>query len=127
MGYTNYWYRTSKPITQEFVDAVKEVFEKCKNMGIILRDGWGENEPIADLERIDFNGNVETELDHENFVMINIPEENNNVFCFCKTARKPYDYAVKEVLKIAEKMGLVTDVSDDGFVEITTDAEWLNG
>ena len=38
--------------------------------------------------------------------------------------RKPYDYVVKEVLKVAEEMGIVTDVSDDGENDVTTDKEY---
>ena len=70
-----------------------------------------------------FNGNAETELDHESFVIDNIKDN----FCFCKTARKPYDYAVRKALKVAKEMGLVTNVRSDGRNEkIVSDSEYLH-
>ena len=123
MGYTRYWERTSKTITQDFLDAVNEILADCERRGIIIK-GWdGEGEPEVMLGRVAFNGNGETELDHESFVIDNIKDD----FCFCKTARKPYDYAVREALKVAKEMGLVANVRSDGRNEkIISDSEYLN-
>lgn len=117
MGYTRYWDRTEKPITRQFVEEVKKVFDECKAKGITLKDGWGENEPIVTDELIDFNGDASQELDCENFLMTN----EDRGFNFCKTREYPYDYAVEEILKIAEEMKLVKNVSNDGEVIHTND------
>jgi len=126
MGYTNYWKRTDKEYDSDFVELVKDVYADCKNKGITLGDNWGEGEPVADLLEIAFNGDASKDLDHETFYLPNTDNEYfKEGFNFCKTAAKPYDYAVKEVLRLAEKYGYVTDVSDDGEVDIISDAEYL--
>lgn len=119
MGYTRYWNRTDKPITKEFVDEVNRIIEKAKEMGITVCNWDGEGKPTITIDEIAFNGKA-PHMDHESFVINNDRSE----FDFCKTARKPYDYVVKEVLKVAENMGLVDDVSDDGEVEVVTDKEY---
>lgn len=124
MGYTRYWKRTDKEITEDFVAEVNEILEECKAHGIIIRGGFGEGEPEVSTERIWLNGNGETNLDHETFYL----ENEKSDFEFCKTARKPYDFAVREILNVAEKYGLVTNVRCDGANnEIISDEEYLNG
>ena len=124
MGYTRYWKRTDKEITEEFVAEVNEILEECKAHGIIIRDGYGESEPEVSTERIWLNGNADTDLDHETFYLGNEASD----FEFCKTARKPYDFAVREILNVAETYGLVTNVRCDGANnEIISDEEYLNG
>ena len=130
MGYTRYWKRTGKAITQEFLDEVSEILADCKRRGIIIR-GWdGKGEPEVTLDRVALNGNRETDLDHETFSIDNGQGDGFYIgdFRFCKTARKPYDYAVRKILRTARDMGLVRDVSSDGRNEkIVSDAEWLEG
>lgn len=123
MGYTRYWTRTEKPITQEFVDAVNEIITNERKKGITIC-GWdGTGEPEVTLERIALNGPEENDLGHESFVIT-----KESAWDFCKTAYKPYDYVVREVLKVGEKMGIVADVSSDGdFEEIVSDADYLKG
>lgn len=123
MGYTNYWIRTEKPITQDFVNAVKSIISIADKIGISIRDGYGENQPIVTLDEVNFNGNAEKGLDHENFLLTNTESEKG--FNFCKTAEKPYDWVVKKVLAAAKEEGLVENVSDDGEVEMETDATYL--
>ena len=123
MGYTNYWIRTEKPITQGFVDAVKSIVSEANKMGISIRDGYGENKPIVTLDEVNFNGNAEKGLDHENFLLTNA--ESKKGFNFCKTEEKPYDWVVKKVLAAAKEEELVKDVSDDGEVKRETDATYL--
>lgn len=129
MGYTRYWARTNKKIDQEFVDAVIKIIEDCKEKGITIRDGWGTGLPVVTIDMIDINGANLSEkggkdLSHENLVIDNSDYRLGN-FCFCKTARKPYDYAVREILKVADEMGIVTDVSSDGENErIISDEEY---
>lgn len=137
MGYTNYWQRFDKPLCKEFVDEVKAVFAECKEKGIVLVGDYDYNEngrpvikhrdPIADENIVCFNGNPETGEDCESLVISNTDFEftrqyfpwrieqskDGTIFEFCKTRREPYDYAVKKVLALAEKYGLVKDVSND--------------
>jgi hypothetical protein len=122
MGYTRYWTRTDKPITQSFVDTVNKIIEDCRSKGITIRNGYGEDEPIVTLNLISINGTHENDLSHETFFMSNDGDGWN----FCKTARKPYDYAVREIIKAAEKEKLITDVASDGENnEIISDKDYL--
>ena len=122
MGYTRYWEQTGKPITQEFIDKINEILADCKSKGICIKDGNGENEPIVTMDKVIFNGNADKNLDHESFYISN----GTTGFQFCKTARKPYDYAVRQALKVAEEMGIITNVSSDGDNdEIISDAKFL--
>lgn len=124
MGYTRYWKRTTKPITQDFVDEVNRIIADSRSKGITICNGLGEGEPVVTLTMISFNGNGEHDLDHETCYFDN----KETGFAFCKTARKPYDYTVRNVLKAAEKLGIITDVSSDGENEhIVSDTDYLNG
>lgn len=123
MGFTRYWNRTDKPITPEFIDAVNEVIEDCKKRGIVLRQGRDNPTPLVTSTEIMFNGNSEKRLGCESFFIDN----DNTGFNFCKTKGYPYDYAVRTVLEIAEKMGLVTNVSSDGKIGyVMSDDEFIN-
>lgn len=121
MGYTNYWERTEKPITQEFVKEVKQIIKQSEKFDITIRGRNGEGSPKITLKKIEFNGNGAFGLDHDLFQLNN----EKTGFGFCKTARKPYDWTVKKVLAVAKDMGLVTDISDDGEIEHLNDKQWL--
>ena len=122
MGYTRYWERTNEPITQEFLDDVNEILNNCKKKGIMIRNGWGDGEPEISLDAVCFNGDRSKGLDHEGFLINNEPSD----FDFCKTARKPYDYAVRKVLTKAKEHGLVKNVRSDGANnKVISDAEYL--
>ena len=109
MGYTRYWKRTNKPIDEDLIVYVCEVIEDCNKKGIAIR-GWdGDGNPTITFDRIAFNGDGSLKHDHETFAI-----DSNEGFNFCKTARKPYDYAVRTILKYAEEQGFVKDVSSDG-------------
>ena len=121
MGFTRYWNRTKKKITKDFVVKVCEVIADCDKNGITIRNGWGKGNPVITLDCISLNGNAEHDLDHETFFI-----GSGVGFNFCKTVGKPYDYAVREILKYAEENGFVTDVEeDDENNEIISDAEYL--
>ena len=125
MGYTRYWTRTDRPINQDVVDGVKEILDDCARKGIAIRGPLGDGEPIVSLEKIAFNGNGEgtNDLSHESFVI-----DEDNTWNFCKTARKPYDLAVRRVLVLLEDYDIVKDVSSDGPNErICTDEEYIKG
>lgn len=124
MGYTRYWQRTDKPITKEFCEKVKNIINESERRGIKIRNGMGEGEPVVTMHSILLNGDETFELDHETFAITN----NEHGFSFCKTARKPYDYTVREILRVAEEIGLVTDVRSDGANnQIISDQDYLYG
>lgn len=109
MGYTRYWQRTDKPITKEFCDKVKDIINDSERRGIKIRNGMGQGKPVVTKNKILLNGDETFGLDHETFAITN----KERGFNFCKTARKPYDYTVREILRVAEEIGLVTDVKSD--------------
>lgn len=122
MGYTRYWNRTKKKIDADLIIKVCEVIADCDEKGIAIRNGCGEGNPLVTLDFISINGDKTNELDHESFFI----DDKDTGFNFCKTARKPYDYAVREILKYAEENGFVTDVEeDDENNEIISDEEYL--
>lgn len=124
MGYTRYWNRTEKPITEEFCEKVNEIIKNSEKKGIKIRNGLGANKPIVTMDKILINGDGNHELDHETLAITN----TESGFDFCKTARKPYDYTVRNILEAAEQMGLVTDVSNDGKNDrIISDKDYLDG
>lgn len=116
MGYTNYW--TPKKLTEEqvpdqFWDDAEKVLDKIISKGVILASPDG-------TEAIDCGHKIINYLE---------PEENRSPgLCFngfldrgcetfalvfdgelncCKTAREPYDLAVKCILMLAEKYDLL--------------------
>jgi hypothetical protein len=122
MGYTRYWKRTEKPMAVGFMDFCREVFDTCEKLGIEIHNWDGYGKPTVKEDMIAFNGDGENHLDHESLVL------NNEVgFNFCKTARKPYDYAVRTILREALTRGYITDLRDDGTnEEIISDEEYVN-
>lgn len=125
MGYTRYWKRTDEPLNADFRDGVENIIKEAAGYGIAIR-GWdGHGEPLLSSERVSFNGNAnaEQDLSHESFVL-----DSELGFCFCKTARKPYDFVVRKVLRLAQDYGIVEDVSDDGYNEdIYSDEQYIKG
>lgn len=120
MGYTRYWKRTATNFDEDFLEFCNEVFKTCKKLGITIRDWNGEGEPLVNKYCISFNGDASKNLDHESCVL-----DNEVGFNFCKTARKPYDYAVRTILREALTRGYITELSDDGInEEIISDNEY---
>lgn len=119
MGYTRYWKRTEKLIDDYFVNFVKAVVDDCEKRGIKICGGDGYGKPYIEIDGIYINGNASKGLDHETFYIDGEPGFN-----FCKTARKPYDYAVKTILDEAACWGLVKDVSCDGGCFFKTDDDY---
>lgn len=101
-----------------------KIIANCDEKGINIRNGSGEGNPIVTLDMIAINGDCQFGLEHESLYFDN----NNTGFCFCKTAYKPYDYAVREILRYAEKNGYATDVdADDDYEEIVSDKDYMKG
>jgi hypothetical protein len=97
-----------------------------KDKNFKLCGGMGEGEPrISDLE-VWFNGDASENLDHETFALElfetgnykRVDETEEGVFCFCKTNRKPYDFAVMiSLMVIKHHLGSDFKISSDGCLE----------
>ena len=98
-----------------------------KDKNFKLCGGMGEGEPrISDLEVL-FNGDASENLDHETFALELFEIDNykrvdetdkEGVFCFCKTNRKPYDFAVMiSLMVIKHHLGSDFKISSDGCLE----------
>jgi hypothetical protein len=75
--------------------------------------GEWEGKPYQDLVFVRFNG---VGIDGDETFMVSADElvKEQKAFAFCKTARKPYDYAVKVMLIHMFKIGVITRYSYDG-------------
>lgn len=123
MGFTRYYRRTKEPYDDSFIDYVRYVIEHCKTIGINICGADGTGEPDISSDMILLNGDLNNgngELSHDTFLIPN-KESMLGERHFCKTARKPYDYAVKTILDEAQARGYVTDVSSDGGCLFSTD------
>ena len=130
MGYTNYWLPkklNKDEIPAQFWKEAEEILDIIISKGVILATGDGENrlntghDIIAssndqkgqEYPAIYFNGyrhgqDGEDES-YETFGLVFDGDWN-----FCKTARLPYDLAVKCILMLAEDYDLLAVDKDDG-------------
>lgn len=115
IGYTHY-YTPNKNVDaatwSRFVGLAREVFAKTEARGIKICGPMGEGPPIAEGDRVSFNGTDEGDLGHESCVI-----ERGGAWTFCKTAQKPYDIAVVALLSIGETLGVLTARSDGDAIE----------
>lgn len=116
MGYTNYFTKNKKATASQWnqlIDDAKLIFEKANEQGIELTGCGLGPVPIADKKKkmIFFNGTTENDLCHETF---SLQKNQDSMWDFCKTARKPYDAVVKAILIRAEELGVVSKWSFDG-------------
>ena len=116
MGYTHY-LRFKKSVTKGKLSKVsadvKKAFELVKSecLNIVIKDGWGENEPQIDENAICFNGDASKNEDYETFV-VRVGEKGFN---FCKTAHQPYDvYVCVACLVLKEHFGDDLCLTSDG-------------
>jgi hypothetical protein len=107
------------------LEHVLSCIQKDKNFK--LCGGFGEGEPrITDTE-VWFNGDASEDLDHETFALELFETGNyrtvdetdkEGVYCFCKTNRKPYDFAVMiSLMVIKHHLGSDFKISSDGCLE----------
>ena len=116
MGYTHY-LRFKKSVTKKKLSKaskdVKKAFElvktECPN--IVIKDGYGENEPQIDEDAIWFNGDASKNEDYETF-SVRVGDDGLN---FCKTGRMPYDvYVCVACLVLKEHFGDDLCMTSDG-------------
>lgn len=127
MGYTHYYQLKDISNDAEKVKAFAKASEDIeqmthaltKKLGIVIRDGDGENSPIFTKDEIWFNGDAKDDLDHEDF-SVGIDDNSRK---FTKTNRKPYDMLVCcALLSLHAHLGSDFIFSSDGSVE--SDDEW---
>ena len=107
MGYTHYAYRKNAPIADAEWNAFCADVHKilAAHSDIVCYEYDQPNRPPeVSAEWIKFNG--KDSAGHETFVFgreyAAIPWRGEDEFFFCKTARKPYDEAVVDVMACAE-------------------------
>ena len=107
MGYTHYFKTEGiQEFSEEVLTDVRRITKEYQN--IIQREYDEPGEPIIDKDIIIFNG-IDDD-GHETFVV------ESNSRGFCKTARKPYDLPVCEVLLVLlHHYKGKFDLSSDGF------------
>ena len=122
MGYTHYWARKNAEIS----DALWESFEDdCRKItarheGILCYEFNSPTEkPSITTDHIRFNGigpaGHETFLFERHFVPRRPGYIDSEIFGFCKTARKPYDEVVVDILSCAKhRFGDIIGISSDG-------------
>ena len=114
MGYTHYW-KIRKPFTNEawtaFTNDVKSLFVSTK---IPLVGGFGDTFTTPEVNRnvVSFNG-----LEDDGHETCQITKSVCD-FEFCKTAQKPYDAVVVQVLKLARKYNPSIELLSDGGSEV---------
>ena len=146
-GYTNHWVYLSNPANPAggFTDAqwdtivreTRRIIAKATAQGIVIAGPNGMGAPIVNAERIILNGDANANLDHEDFVLIKAPSEEDRRFHlqfqramggnssdeiargFCKTNRKPYDGVVASILAVAKRVGkgVFDAATDEGRVK----------
>ncbi len=123
MGYTHYW-RTDdlsecdELIMEEASGVIRKILEKYSDMVQFEEDC--EKKPECNNRIVRFNGIGED--GHETFWF----DCMSRGFSFCKTARKPYDIVVCEILLVLKSFMPNLVISSDGFGGDEVEEEWVN-
>ncbi len=117
MGYTHYWRLKPTTLPTEALVTIGKLLGRAYHRGIIQREYDDPRPPFVSDTKIRFNGVGEN--GHETFFFTSIPEQgqpaNGRTFQFCKTARKPYDQVVMQVLIVLKYyLGEAITVTSDG-------------
>ncbi|MFW5887885.1 MAG: hypothetical protein ACOCUH_03700 [Bacteriovoracia bacterium] len=112
---TDHWSRQDEIGWEKALPIVRKILKKYEN--VIQRELDDNRKPLCTKKKIFFNGIGED--GHETFVLFNQEKQNdfspNKSFAFCKTARKPYDVVVCEVLLVLNAFCPHLAISSDGF------------
>jgi hypothetical protein len=121
VGYTSYW--NTKKLTKEdkagYLQALPIVQDILKRYKDIIQYEHDTAKPVvASKKEIRFNGIADN--GHETFYFKPTKFQSpagygDRSFAFCKTARKPYDVVVCEVLLVLKRFMPNLEVSSDGF------------
>lgn len=116
MGYTNNWKTkelNEKQIPAQFWNDAEKVLDKVMESGVELAAGDGVFKFESGHEII--NDTLMSDQNHPSICFNGLGEHSYETFClvfdgswnFCKTGREPYDLAVKCMLMLANKYGLL--------------------
>lgn len=134
MGYTHYFrnegHKDDKENFLKVVAEAKKLYEAMpattdtaggyhSSDPLKLCGGNGDGEPVFDVNGIIFNGDAESDMDHETFAVY--PKVFKD---FCKTARKPYDLMVCAVLLSMKKHLVNFNFSSDGISTVGGTEDW---
>ena len=110
MGYTQYWNTTRSFTPTEWENIRSRTKKYLSEVDHLVAGPDGTGKPMLDFNSIDFNGVGDDSYESFNLRRVRYGYEDwmdrrqyelEGEFNFCKTALKPYDAAVIEVLKIA--------------------------
>lgn len=102
-GFTRYWEVEAEFTDEEWEEiknGTRRIISAVESDGISIAGPHGEGQPEITDEMIALNGDKSEGEWHETFLLERDPHS-----AFCKTARKPYDRAVKSILHLADKVG----------------------
>jgi len=109
MGYTNYWTQNetiSDESWMKFVDSVKIIFEET-DVPLAKDYDYPRLPPVANDRHVEFNG-----IGSDGYETFYVNRFASG-FCFCKTARKPYNEVVEQCCEAATKAGVFESWSHD--------------
>ena len=135
MGYTHYtktdnWDKQDELGWEKAIKIVRKILKKYAN--VVQFEFDDDKKPVCTKKMIRFNGIGDD--GHETFILLNAEHQSNfdynSTFSFCKTARKPYDIVVCEVLLAVNALCPHLSISSDGFSGYLKtkeiDGEWQN-
>ncbi len=109
MGYTHYWTDEGQgKIPADAVARIRRVTEEAYLQGLIQREDDDPRPPLVTANEVRFNGVGDEGHDAFRFA------PGDDAFCFCKTARKPYDAVVMRVLLILAYYRPGLEIRSDG-------------
>lgn len=135
MGYTHYW--NTEKITKQDKEGYKKALPIVQDIlkrhaALVQYESDDNRPPVVGAREIRFNGIGENA--HETFMFCNkvvqyVFSDGSKVKrAFCKTARKPYDVVVCEVLLVLKRFLPNLTISSDGFsgslASPEIDGEW---
>jgi len=113
MGYTTYWNtdgcsrEKDQRVFEDVRHVILDIFERHRDI-IYLEYDEPDKPPLLTYNQIRFNGKEDD--GHETFLF-----ELDGSFAFCKTARKPYDLPVCEILLVLKAFLPELMIDSDGF------------
>lgn len=129
MGYTNYWkYReefVGKELPEKFCKDAVNALKCVVKAGVWLSDDDNTEKckDVSELVKpkmISFEG---YESIGEPFYFSPYGRTANNTFAFCKTYGEPYDIAVKAILELALRHGIIEEWSCDDAAEKQSESD----
>ena len=124
MGYTHYWRLKPTILPTEAVLVLGELLWHAYTRGVVQYEFGDPQPPLVSDTEIRFNGVGEQGHETFHFLAPAVGRPDSvRTFQFCKTARKPYDQVVMQVLIVLKHyLGDAISVTSDGDFEV----EWAD-